>query len=197
MTPGIWLLLVGGLVLLLLLGWAVWTLTRLNRLEDRVVRAWTALDSQLQRRAVLAEELARDHPRAVGEERAESLAAFAADARNPSDGDRELAENLLGRELRDLPEDLPGIPTALRTDLAGTGTRVGLARRFYNDAVRDTAALRHRRLSRLMSLHGSRPLPRYFDIDVRLDGGRQPPTAPVNSSGDRPYDEVSRSPVDP
>jgi hypothetical protein len=62
------------------------------------------------------------------------------------------------------------VPTALRTDLAGTGTRVSLARRFYNDAVRDTAALRHRRLPRLMRLHGSRPLPRYFDIDDRLDG---------------------------
>ena len=171
MTPGIWLLLVGGLVLLLL-AWTAWTLVRLSRLEARVGRAWTSLDTQLQRRAGLAEELARDYPAAVGEDRADYLAAFAADARSPADGDRELAENLLGRELRELPENLPGIPTALRTDLAGTRTRVGLARRFYNDAVRDTAALRHRRLPRLMRLHGSRPLPRYFDIDDRLDAVR-------------------------
>jgi hypothetical protein len=167
-TPGVWLLLVGVLVLLLL-AWTVWTLVRLSRLEDRVARAWTALDTQLQRRAGLAEELARSYPAAVGEDRAQYLAAFAADARAPMDGDRELAENLLGRELRDLPEALAGIPAALATDLAGTGTRVGLARRFYNDAVRDTAALRHRRLSRLLRLHRSRPLPRYFDIDDRLD----------------------------
>ena len=168
MTSGVWLLLVGVLVLLLL-AWTVWTLVRLSRLEARVARAWTALDTQLQRRAGLAEELARSYPAAVGEDRAQYLAAFAADARAPMDGDRELAENLLGRELRDLPEDLAGIPNALRNDLAGTGTRVGLARRFYNDAVRDTAALRHRRLSRLLRLHRSRPLPRYFDIDDRLD----------------------------
>jgi hypothetical protein len=168
-TSGVWLLLVGVLVLLLL-AWTVWTLVRLSRLEARVARAWTALDAQLQRRAGLAEELARSYPAAVGDDRAAYLAAFAADARAPMDGDRELAENLLGRELRDLPEDLAGVvPTALRTDLAGTGTRVGLARRFYNDAVRDTAALRHRRLSRLLRLHRSRPLPRYFDIDDRLD----------------------------
>jgi hypothetical protein len=167
-TSGVWLLLVGVLVLLLL-AWTVWTLVRLTRLEARVARAWTALDAQLQRRAGLAEELARSYPAAVGEDRAQYLAAFAADARAPMDGDRELAENLLGRELRDLPEALAGIPTALRTDLAGTGTRVGLARRFYNDAVRDTAALRHRRLSRLLRLHRSRPLPRYFDIDDRPD----------------------------
>jgi hypothetical protein len=161
------LLLFGALVLLLL-AWTVWTLVRLNRLEARVARAWTTLDTQLQRRAGLAEELARHHPAAVGEERAGYLAAFAADARAPGDGDRELAENLLGRELSELG-DLDGVPQALRNDLDGTATRVGLARRFYNDAVRDTAALRRRRLSRLMRLHASRPLPRYFDIDDRLD----------------------------
>jgi hypothetical protein len=179
-TSGVWLLLVGVLVLLLL-AWAIWTLVRLGRLEARVARAWTALDAQLQRRAGLAEELARSYPAAVGEDRAQYLAAFAADARAPMDGDRELAENLLGRELRELPEDLVGIPTALRTDLTGTGTRVGLARRFYNDAVRDTAALRHRRLSRLLRLHHSRPLPRYFDIDDRLD----PVGRGIDSAGQR------------
>jgi hypothetical protein len=163
------LYLVAGLVVLLL-AWAVWTLTRLGRLETRVARAWTALDVQLQRRAGLAEELAVTYPAAVGEDRAPYLAAFAADARAPLDGDRELAENLLGRELRDLPPDLPGVPEAVRSDLVGTATRVGLARRFYNDAVRDTRELRRRRLTRLMRLHASRPLPRFFDIDDRFEG---------------------------
>jgi hypothetical protein len=161
------LLLVGGLVLLVL-AWTGWTLVRLSRLEVRVAHAWTTLDVQLQRRAGLAEELARQYPAAVGVDRAGYLAAFAADARAPGDGDRELAENLLGRELRELG-DLDGVPQALRNDLDGTATRVSLARRFYNDAVRDTAALRRRRLSRLLRLHGARPLPRYFDIDDRLD----------------------------
>jgi hypothetical protein len=158
-----------GVLLLVLLAWVAWTLTRLSRLEDRVDRAWLALDTQLQRRAGLAEELARSYPAAVGEDRAEYLAAFAADARRPVDGDRELAENALGRELRELPGDLRGVPASLRTDLEGTGIRVGLARRFYNDAVRDTRALRRSRLSRVMRLHGRRPLPRYFDIDDRLE----------------------------
>jgi hypothetical protein len=166
-TSGVWLLLVGVLVLLLV-AWTVWTLVRLSRLEARVARAWTALDAQLQRRAGLAEELARSYPAAVGEDRAQYLAAFAADARAPMDGDRELAENLLGRELRELPADLAGVPTALQHDLAGTTTRVGLARRFYNDAVRDIRDLRGHRLPRLLRLHARRPLPRYFDIDDRL-----------------------------
>ena len=167
MTPGTWLLLAAAVLLLV---WTSWLLTRLRRLEARVDRAWTALDAQLQRRAGLAEELARQHPAAVGQDRAGYLAAFAADARAPRDGDRESAENLLGRELRELPPDLPGVPAALRTDLAGTATRVVLARRFYNDAVRDTRELRGRRLPRLLRLHAARPLPRYFDIDDRPGG---------------------------
>jgi hypothetical protein len=166
-TPEAWLLLAGLLVAFLVV-WAGWTLIRLSRLEDRVARAWTALDAQLQRRAGLAEDLARSHPAAVGSDRAAYLAAFAADARAPVDGDRELAENLLGRELRELPADLAGVPTALQHDLAGTTTRVGLARRFYNDAVRDIRDLRGHRLPRLLRLHARRPLPRYFDIDDRL-----------------------------
>jgi hypothetical protein len=180
-TPGPWLLLAAGLVLLALAVWATWTLTRLHRLEDRVERAWTALDAQLRRRAGLAEELARQHPAAVGEERARRLAAAAAEARAPVGEDRELAENALGRELRALPDVLPGVPAALAADLSGTATRVGLARRFYNDAVRDLRALRRRRLTWLLRLRAGRPLPRYFDIDDGLgelvtssDGAPQP-----------------------
>ena len=167
-TPDAWMILGAALVFVVLL-WTLWTLTRLRRLEGRVARAWTALDTQLQRRAGLAEELARSHPAAVGADRAEYLAAFAADARRPVDGDRELAENALGRELSELPEDLPGVPPALRTDLTGTTIRVALARRFYNDAVRDIRALRQGRPARVLFLHASRPLPRYFDIEVRLE----------------------------
>jgi hypothetical protein len=167
-TTDPWLL-VGGLLVVLLVIWTAWTLTRLGRLESRVARAWTALDTQLQRRAGLAEELCRAYPAAVGPERGERLAVAAAGARSPSAGDRELAENLLGRELGALPEDLPGVPNALAVDLRGTTTRIGLARRFYNDAVRDTRALRRGRLSRVLRLHGRRPLPRFFDIEDGLE----------------------------
>jgi hypothetical protein len=62
------------------------------------------------------------------------------------------------------------VPAALRpADAPDADVRVGLARRFYNDAVRDTRALRRRRPARLLRLHAGRPMPRYFDIDDGLD----------------------------
>ena len=128
----------------------------------------------------------------MGEDRAGYLAAFAADARAPLDGDRELAENAprpRAARAAGRPAGRPG--GAPRPTSPGTATRVGLARRFYNDAVRDTRALRRRRLPRLLRLHARRPLPRYFDIDDRLRA------APSRSRGavppaDPPYDGVSR-----
>ena len=111
----------------------------------------------------------------------------------PVDGDREQAENLLGRELRELPEDLPGIPAALRTDLAGTPHpgRAGPAV-LQRRGARHPRRCGNRRLSRLMRLHASRPLPRYFDIDDRSGGvDEKVPTAPVGRTTERPYDRAS------
>lgn len=168
MTTEAWLLVAAALLVLLAV-WTAWTLTRLRRLEGRVARAWTALDTQLQRRAGLAETLCRDHPAALGADRTARLAVAAAGVRHPAAGDLELAENALGRELRELPAELSGVPPVLIADLRGTTTRIRLARQFYNDAVRDTRALRRARFSRLLQLHARRPLPRFFDIDDGLD----------------------------
>jgi hypothetical protein len=167
-TPDAWLLAVGVVVLLLAV-WTAWTLTRLRRLEARVARARAVLDDRLLQRAALAEDLASGYSAALGEDRASRLKTAAYEARETPAGDRELAENALGRELRALPPEVHGIPRALLADLAEAEARIGLARRFYNDAVRDTALLRTRRLPRLLRLHADRPLPRFFDVEDGLD----------------------------
>jgi 8-oxo-dGTP pyrophosphatase MutT (NUDIX family) len=56
---------------------------------------------------------------------------------------------------------------ALIAELADAEARVLLARRFHNDAVRDTLALRERRPVRLLRLGGTAPLPTYFEIAER------------------------------
>ena len=53
---------------------------------------------------------------------------------------------------------------ALVAELADAEARVLLARRFHNDAVRDTLALRERRTVRWLKLSGRAPLPTYFEI---------------------------------
>jgi hypothetical protein len=162
-TTGAWLLLSAGVLLVLVLAWTAWTLTRLRRLGARVRRAWEVLDAALLRRADLAAALARDAAGQLGRPAATELAGAAAGARSPAAGDREAAENALTRELR-------RVPAALRpAEAPDADVRVGLARRFYNDAVRDTRALRRRRPARLLRLHAGRPMPRYFDIDDGLD----------------------------
>jgi hypothetical protein len=201
-TTGAALLVVVGAALLMLLAWAAWTLVRLRRLELRVDRAWTALDAQLQRRAGLAATVARYGGPELGAGPAQRLAAAVDGARAPAAGDRELAENALGRELQALPAGLPGVPGEVAADLRETATRIGLARRFYNDAVRDTRALRRRRLTRLLWLRGRRPLPRYFDIDdgldqvnSRTDGRPRPAPAVPSTVGTRPPGSPPRPPA--
>ncbi len=163
MTSTGWVLLAVAVLVVLLLAWAAFTLTRLRRLAGRVDRAWVALEGALTRRAELADAVVREHADELGPLRAAALSGAVADARRPSGGDREVAENALGRLVRELPDPL-------RTpELDDAGWRVGLARRFYNDAVRDTRALRRRPGPRTLRLHARRPMPRFFDIDDGLD----------------------------
>jgi len=177
-TTGTWLLLAAAVLLLVLLLSAAFTLTRLRRLGGRVRRAREVLDTALLRRAELAAALARERADALAPDLAAALADAAAGARAPAAGDREAAENLLGRLLRRVPEPV------LTPELGNAGMRVALARRFYNDAVRDTLALRRGRLARVLRLHARRPLPRYFDIDDGLDAVLVGP--PTGTGGQRP-----------
>jgi hypothetical protein len=157
------------LVVALLASWVTFTATRVDRLHGRVDKARAALETQLVRRAAAAQALVdRAGPR-ISAERADRLRVAARVALAAEDGVRESAENDLARALQDLPADLD---PALLQDLTDATTRVLLARRFYNDAVRDTQALRRRFLPRLLRLGGRRPVPTFFEIDeVTLASG--------------------------
>jgi 8-oxo-dGTP pyrophosphatase MutT (NUDIX family) len=74
--------------------------------------------------------------------------------------------------------DPVSLPAALVAELADAEARVLLARRFHNDAVRDTLALRDRSAIRLLRLGGTAALPSYFEIAERAEPTRD--TALVN-----------------
>lgn len=150
-------------VLLLVAGWAYQTANRLDRLHVRYDLSWQALDGALARRAVVARAVAVDAY--AGAPQGKRLAALADAAERAPRAAREAAENELSAALAAVdPADLP---VALVAELADAEARVLLARRFHNDAVRDTLALRERRAVRALRLGGTAALPSYFEIVER------------------------------
>ena len=148
-------------VVLLAVGlWAFQTANRLDRLHVRYDLSWQALDAALARRAVVARAVAADAY--GGSPEGKRLAALAGAAERAPRSTREACENELSTELEHV--DPAAIPVGLVAELADAETRVLLARRFHNDAVRDTLALRERRAVRWLRLGGTAALPSYFEI---------------------------------
>ena len=193
------MLLIGWLVLavvvaVLLTTWVTFTLTRLDRLHARVDAAEAALDAQLVRRAVAVQRLVdASGPELPAADRASYAAAVRqVTAHGAGDvpaaaGQRQAHENAVGRAVTELLALPVARDPAVDSELREAAARVLIARRFYNDAVRDTRALRARRMPRLLRLAGHRAEPDFFDIDdtlppvaVRAPAGATLDPAPVH-----------------
>ncbi|UXA20134.1 NUDIX domain-containing protein [Mycobacterium sp. SMC-4] len=155
--------------------WAYQTAHRLDRLHVRYDLSWQALDGALARRAVVARAVATDAYGAGPD--GKRLAAVADAAERAPRSQREAAENELSAALAQV--DSAAIPRALVAELADAEARVLLARRFHNDAVRDTLSLRDRRSVRWLRLGGTAALPTYFEI---AEGGERSPREAVPAS---------------
>lgn len=101
----------------------------------------------------------------VGAGESRRLSTLAGQAERAERAQRESAENALSGALATL--DAHALPPQLVAELADAEARVLIARRFHNDAVRDTLALRTRRPVRWLHLGGTAPLPTYFEIAER------------------------------
>lgn len=159
MAPALYWLLTAILVVVLLFigAWAYRTANRLDRLHVRCDLSWQALDAALARRAVVARAIAADlRPEQP------SLADLADTAECAPRWEREAGENELSTALSQV--DFDTVRPALVGELTEAESRVLLARRFHNDAVRDTLALREQRPVRWLRLGGHAPLPTYFEI---------------------------------
>lgn len=164
MLPVGWLIFAVVVAILLTL-WVSFTATRLDRLHARVDAAQAALDAQLVRRAAALLHVAQgtgiglttaDHGR---------YEDVAQNALIGAPGDRERVENAVGRAVGELVNGPAPLQPESDRELREAAERVLIARRFYNDAVRDTRTLRARRMPRLLRLAGRRELPEFFDID--------------------------------
>jgi 8-oxo-dGTP pyrophosphatase MutT (NUDIX family) len=152
-------------VILLVAAWAYQTANRLDRLHVRYDLSWQALDGALARRAVVARAVAVDAY--GGGPDGKRLAALADAAEWAPRTAREAAENELSAALALV--DPGSLPVALVAELADAEARVLLARRFHNDAVRDTLALRERPAVRILRLGGTAALPTYFESAERAE----------------------------
>ena len=147
-------------VLLLVAALRLWmTANRLDRLHVRTEAAWSALEGALARRIVATRAVAAagglDHPQS------DQLRRLADVADHADRAHRADAENDLSRALSTIPA---ASEPELAAELADAGERVVLARRFYNDAVRDTRALRAVLFTRVFGLAGRAAMPDYFEI---------------------------------
>jgi hypothetical protein len=160
------------ILVVLLVGWYLsWTAARLDRLHHRVETARFALDAQLVRRSAVALELATS---GLVDPAASLLIADAAHVAREADADkREPAESDLSAALR-AALDQPGQVEELRLDCAGeallaaldaAAARVVMGRRFHNDVVRATRAVRRKRHVRYLRLAGKASEPASFECD--------------------------------
>ncbi len=183
--------LVAAVVLAVLLtSWITFTLTRLDRLHARVDAAQAALDAQLVRRAAALLHVAESSDGVLRDDERARLERASEDALSASLDDREAAENAVGRAMVALAGQHADLPRAAVDELHEAGTRVLIARRFYNDAVRDTRTLRGRRMPRLLRLAGHRDMPQFFDIDDTLPV--YDPPDPEPHDGSTPQEEIRR-----
>lgn len=172
--------------------WAYSTANRLDRLHVRSDLSWQALDAALARRAAVVRSIVASIPVPEGR----TLALLADTAERADRARREEAENALSASLARL--ETGRLRPQLVAELADAEARVLIARRFHNDAVRDTLALRTRRPVRWLHLGGTAPLPTYFEIAERAGAvATAPPAVPGTSpsSGAAPAPASRTTPV--
>jgi hypothetical protein len=161
--------------------WVTFTLTRLDRLHARVDAAQAALDAQLVRRAAALAHVAQSPDTELSETDRLRYEAVANAALEPEPHGRQVVENAVGRAVVQLAEGPVTMSADADRELREAAARVLIARRFYNDAVRDTRALRARRMPRLLRLAGRRALPDFFDIDDTAPTERRPAPRPATT----------------
>ncbi len=154
-----------------------WTAGRLDRLHTRLDAASAALDAQLFRRSSVALEVATS---GMLDPATSLLVVDAAHrARSGADGDREAYESDLSKALAAVFPDpdvrltwsrQPGARELL-DELGSACRRVEMARRFHNDIVATTRALRSRRLVRWFRLAGRASMPATVELDAMPPAG--------------------------
>ena len=141
----------------------IWYLTfsanRLDRLHHRVETSWANLDSILQRRAALAQEIA--HLKEIDPATNLILTSAAHQAREAEISERSEAESGLSEALKLLQQesDIPDIYPEIFGELVTITDRLKTAIAIHQESVTATRKRRQKPLIRIFRLAGRAPLP--------------------------------------
>ena len=160
--------LVAACILLIILWYLSFTATRLDRLHHRVETSWANLDVLLQKRALVALEIA--HSDIADPASSMLLTAAAYQARDANIQNRSQAESGLSGALGLLLEDAEHLTTAadsaLLTELSGLTDKVRVGIAIHTDAVARTHMVRNKLIVRIFRLAGTAPLPITYEFEA-------------------------------
>ncbi len=173
MSGGWWWAVAIALAVVLFAWYLSSTAGRLDRLHHRAETSLAALDAQLLRRSGRVETLALS---GTLDPASSVLLADAAERASDSElgpAERALDESaltaVLGAVFSDADEtrELRADPArrAMIDSVASSSHKVQMSRRFYNDTVRATRAVRRKRLVRWFHLAGHAPEPQTVELD--------------------------------
>ena len=147
------------LVTLIFIWYLTFSANRLDRLHHRVETSWANLDSILQRRAALAQEIA--HLKEIDPATNLLLTSAAHLAREADISERSEAESGLSEALKllRLESDIPEIYPEVFSELDAITDRLKTAIAIHQEAVNSTRNRRSKLVIRIFRLAGRAPLP--------------------------------------
>lgn len=160
------------LLFIVLIGWYLsFSASRLDRLHHRVETSWATLDSLLQKRAALAQEIVAESN--LDPATAYLISTSATAARDANITERSSAESVLSESLKLVQnaalDNALELPSELLVELSDLTSKVKLAINIHLEAVNATRNVRSQWIIRLFRLAGKAPLPvRYAFEDDSL-----------------------------
>jgi len=151
-----------------IIGWYLSFLaSRLDRLHHRVETSWATLDSLLQQRAALAQQIVAESN--LDPATAYLISTSAISARKASIIERSAAESVLSEALKlvqsSARDNSLELPSELLIELSDITNKVKMAINIHLEAVNATRNVRSKIFIRLFRLAGKAPLPIRYEFE--------------------------------
>lgn len=156
------------LLAIVIIGWYLSFLaSRLDRLHHRVETSWATLDSLLQQRAALSQQIVAESN--LDPATAYLISTSAISARNANIIERSAAESVLSEALKlvqnSAQDNSLELPSELLVELSDITNKVKMAINIHLEAVNATRNLRSKIFIRLFRLAGKAPLPVRYEFE--------------------------------